>query len=257
MVRALIAGLIIGIIAPVIGTFLVVRRYSVMADTLAHVSLVGVAIGILSGFNPVITATLTSVIVALGIDSIRSSKKIFGESILALFLSASLAVASVLISFAHGFNANLFSYLFGSITTVSQTDLYFMAALGLIVLAIILLIYKELFLISFDEELAQANGINVKLFNRIMIILAAVTVSIAMRIVGVLLIGALMVIPVITAMQFGRGFKKTLILSVIFSVISVITGLFTSYYLDLASGGTIVIVALILFLISLFLNREK
>lgn len=256
MIRAFIAGTIIAIIAPMIGTFLVVRRYSLMADTLAHVSLVGVAIGLLTNGNPVLTATITSAIAALGIENLRSTKKIFGESVLALFLSGSLAIASVLISLAHGFNANLLSFLFGSITTITSTDLYFIGFLGIAVVFIIIILFRQLFLVSFDEELANANGINAKIFNRIIIVLAAIAVSLAMPIVGILLIGALMVIPVITAMQFGRSFKQTLLLSIVFSILSVISGLFVSFYWNLASGGTIVIIALILFVISLILNRK-
>lgn len=257
MIRAFMAGIIIAIVAPLIGCFLVVRRYSLMADTLAHVSLVGVAVGLLTKGNPVATATITSVIAALGIEKLRTSKKIFGESILALFLSGSLAVASVLISLANSFNSNLFSYLFGSITTVSPQDLYFIGGLGLVVLISIFLVYKELFLVSSDEELAQVNGVNPKVFNILLVILAAVTVSLSMNIVGILLVGALMVIPVITAMQWARSFQQTLFFAVGFSFVSVVSGLFVSYYLDLASGGTIVLVALALFLFSLFFQKKN
>ena len=257
MVRAFTAGLIIAVIAPLIGSFLVIRRYSLMADTLAHVSLVGVAIGLITGGNPIIVATATSVVAALGIEKLSTSRKIFGESVLALFLSGSLAIASVLISISRGFNASLFNYLFGSITTVSESDIIYIAVLGMIVLVTLFLIFKELFFVSFDEELARANGLNTRVFNIILIVLAALTVSVSMRIVGILLIAALMVIPVITAMQFGRSFKQTLILSVALSLVSVISGLFVSYYLDLASGGTIVVIALAMFLISLPLNRQK
>ena len=257
MVRAFMAGVIIAVIAPLVGIFLVIRRYSLMADTLAHVSLVGVAIGLLSGGDPIITATATSVISAVGIEKLRLNRKIFGESVLALFLSGSLAIASVLISTARGQNLNILSYLFGSITTVAAVELYYIASLGLVVLAIMCFIYKELFFVSFDEELAQASGMNTRVFNMILIILAALTVTLSMRIVGILLIGALMVIPVITAMQFGRSFKKTLLLAVAFSLISVISGLYISYYLDLASGGTIVVVALLLFILSLLANKNR
>lgn len=257
MQRAFAAGILISLIAPLIGCFLVIRRYSLMADTLAHVSLVGVAIGLLTGINPVITATGTAIIAAFGIEKLRASKKIFGESVLALYLSGSLAVASVLISMANGFNVNLFSYLFGSITTVSVADLWYIAVLGLLVLVTLMSVYKEMFFVSFDEELAIANGLNARAYNLALIILAAITVSLSMRIVGVLLIGALMVIPVVTAMQFGRSFKQTLIISVIFSFISVVSGLFVSYFFDLASGGTIVVIALALFLVSFLFNRER
>lgn len=256
MIRAFAAGIIISIIAPLIGTYLVVRRYARLADTLAHVSLAGVAVGIFTRTNPVIAAVIVSVLTAVGVEKLRRSKKIHGESALALFLWGGMAFAVVIISLARGFNVSLFSYLFGSITTVTPTDLYFVAGLGIVILLLILSFYKELFFVSFDEELAEVNGINAKRFNLILVILAAVTVALSMRIVGILLIGALMVIPVITAMQFSRSFRQTLGLSVAISLFSVISGLFASYYLDLSSGGTIVLIAIIIFLAGLIVKKK-
>jgi zinc transport system permease protein len=256
MVRAFAAGAIVGVIAPLIGTFLVIRRFSRLADTLAHVSLAGVAVGLLTKTDPVISAVIVSVFTALVVDRLRESKKIFGESALALFLWSGMAVAVVIISLARGFNVGLFSFLFGSIATVSTGDLYFIGILGVLVLIMVISFYKELFFVSSDEELAIVSGVNARVFNMILMILAAVTVSFSMRIVGILLIGALMVIPVITAMQFSRSFKQTLIYSVLISLVSVITGLFVSYYFDLASGGTIVLISLIIFLAGMFLKRD-
>ncbi|MEK7148523.1 MAG: metal ABC transporter permease [Patescibacteria group bacterium] len=256
MIRAFEAGIAIGIVAPLIGMFLVVRRYSLMADTLAHVSFAGVAIGLLLKINPIFSAIALSVVAAFGIESLRNSRRIYGESVLALFLSGSLAIAVIILSLAKGFNANLFSYLFGSISTVSTGDLLVIILLAVIVFFNVVFLYKELFFTSFDSELAEASGLPVRALNLMTVVLAAVAVAISIRIVGVLLIGALMVIPVISAMQYGRGFRFTLILSVIFSLVSVILGLFASYYLDLASGGAIVLVALIIFLLSLvFVKR--
>jgi zinc transport system permease protein len=256
MVRALEAGIAIGVIAPLIGMFLVVRRYSLLADTLAHTSLAGVAIGLLFRINPVLSAIVLSVIASLGIEQLRASRRVFSESVLALFLSGSLAVAVVILSLAKGFNAGLFGYLFGSISTVSQTDVWVIVALAVMVFLNVVLLYKELFFISFDEELAQASGLPVRRLNFTIVLLAAITVALSIRIVGVLLIGALMVIPVISAIQYGRGFRATLILSVIFSLLSVLVGLFASYYFNLASGGAIVLIALIIFLISLVVSKK-
>lgn len=257
MVRAFIAGMITAVVGPMIGMFLVVRRYSLMADTLAHVSLLGVAVGLLTKLYPLFTAMVVSVIAAIGMEKLRESKKVFGESVLALFLSGGLALAIVLISVANGFNANLFSYLFGSITTVSPSDIYMMVPMFVITAAAVLLFYKELFLISLDDELARVSGIRVSLLNYTLMALAALAVSLSMRIVGVLLISALMVIPVITAMQLGMSFKRTLALSIVISVLSVIAGLFASYYLSLASGGTIVVVMLIVFGVTAWATRKK
>ncbi len=256
MIRAFISGVIIAILAPIIGIFLVVRRYSLLADTLAHVSLVGVVGGVLLNINPVLGALVTSVCAALGMEKLRQAKKIFSDSLLALFLSGSLAIALILLGLSHGLNVNIFSYLFGSITTVSKTDVQIIGIFGVLVIATTLLLFKRFFIISYDEELAKANGLPVALLNFILIILAAITVSISMRVVGVLLVGALMVIPVLSATQFGKGFLKTTLIATLCSLMSVIAGLFLSFYLDLPSGATIVVVALILFGLSLFLNKK-
>lgn len=256
IIRSFEAGIIIAVIAPLIGIFLVLRRYSLIADTLSHVSLAGVAIGLLLGINPIITAILSSVLSSVFIERLRISKKVFGESALALFLSGSLALAIVLISLAHGFSVNLFNYLFGSIVTVKQSDIYIIGAIGTIVIALLLAFYKELVYISFDEEAAQVAGIPTKLMNVLLIALAALTVSLAIPIVGVLLISALIVIPVITSLQFRTSFKNSIIIAEIISIFSVISGIFSSFYLNLSTGGTIVLITIILF-IGIFVLKNR
>lgn len=251
MIRAFIAGTIIAILAPFIGIFLVVRRYSLMADTLSHVSLVGIAIGILTGINPIVGALIASVIAAIGIDRLRGAKQIFGESVLAVFLSGSLAIATVLLSIGGKYTANILSFLFGSITTVQTSDVLIISAVSVVVIALLLFFYRQLFAVSFDEELAEASGIQARLFSTLLVILAAMTVALSIRIVGVLLVGALMIIPVLSAIRFGRSFRQTIMLAILFSVLSVLLGLFISFYVGLPSGGTIVIVAIGIFLISL------
>jgi zinc transport system permease protein len=256
MVRGFEAGLIIAIIAPLIGIFLVLRRYSLIADTLAHVSLAGVAIGLLLKINPLITAIITSVISSIGIERLRVSKKIFGESALSIFLSGSLALAVILISFAHGFGVNLFSYLFGSITTVKQVDVYAIGILGILVIVAIIAFYKEFLYVTVDEEAAKVSGIPTKFINLLLIILSAFTVSLAIPIVGVLLISALIVVPVVTALQFKISFIKTILVAELISIVSVIVGIITSFYLNLSTGGTIVFIALIIFIFSLFYKKK-
>ncbi len=254
-VRALVAGVFVSLSAPLVGMFLVVRRYSLMADTLAHVSLVGVAAGIAAGFSPVIGAIVAALLAALGIEAIRTKQKGGGDSSMAIFLSGSLAIASVIISLSGGFNVNLLSYLFGSISTVGTADMWIIAAMSAIVVAAIAFNYRRLFAVAFDDELAQTDGINARLYGIAIVAIAAIVVSLAMRIVGVLLIGALMVIPVMTAMQFHRGFKATMAMSVVVSFVSAVSGILLSYYYDLASGGTIVVVSLVLFGLSLLVRR--
>jgi zinc transport system permease protein len=250
MVRAFIAGVITALIAPTIGIFLVTRRYSYMADTLAHVSLAGLAIGYLLGFQPILTALVASVAAALSIEGLRASRRLFGETALSLFLSGGLSVAAVLLSVGKTANLNLGSLLFGSITTVSKTDVITIAVLATFVIVIIVLLYKELFAVSFDEELAESSGFKVRLINNLLVILAAMTVSLALRTVGVLLVGALMIIPVVAALQWQRGFLQTLIFSIVISLFSVVTGIVISFYLGFASGGTIVLITIGLFIFS-------
>lgn len=257
ILRGIEVGLIIGAISPLIGIFLVLRRYSLIADTLSHVSLAGVAIGLFLNINPLITAIGTSVLSSFAIERLRLSKKVYGESALSIFLSGSLAVALIILSLAHGFSVDLFNYLFGSILTVKQSDVYIILGVGIVVLISVLLLYKELIYITFDEEAAKVGGIPTKLINNIFIILAALTVALAIPIVGILLISALIVIPVVAALQLKKSFWKTLVLAEVFSIISVFMGILASFYLNLPAGGAIVFTTLIIFVLTMFYQRIK
>lgn len=249
MQRALIAGVITALISPLVGMFLVVKRYSLIVDTLAHVSLLGIALGLLANLNPYLASTGFTVLASLAIEKIKSTSKLYQEAVLAMFLSGSLALSVIIISANSNFNVSIFSLLFGSITTVNQVDLVTILALSILVILTIVLCYKKFFLIAFDEELALASGTNTKLYNYILIALSALTISLSIRIVGVLLIGALMVIPVITAIQLRKSFFKTILIAVFISEISVVSGLIFSYYQDWSSGGTIVLASIICFLL--------
>jgi zinc transport system permease protein len=256
ILHGLSAGIIVAIIAPLIGIFLVLKRYSLIADTLSHVSLAGIAIGLLTGIPPVITGLGATVIASLGVERLRTSKKIYGESALALFLSGSLALAVVLLSLAHGFNANLFNYLFGSIVTVTAGDVYLIFGLAVLVIIVLSLFYRELLYVTFDEEAAQVSGIPTRRMNILLIVLAALVISLAIPIVGVLLIGALIVIPVISALQLRKNFFYTMLCAEIISIFSVVAGIFASFYFNLSAGGTIVLLMLaIFFIIYIFKNN--
>jgi zinc transport system permease protein len=257
IIRGLEAGIIVAIIAPLVGIFLVLRRYSLIADTLAHVSLAGIAIGLLFGINPVFTAIGTAVAASLGIEKLRTSKKIYGESALALFLSGSLAIAIIILSLARGLNANLFNYLFGSIVTVTAQNIVIISILAVIVIATLAFFFKELVYITFDEDAAKVAGIPVKTINTIFIILAALTVSLCIPIIGVLLIAALMIIPVVAALQLKLSFTKTIVAAEIFSLISVLAGIIVSFYFNLSTGGTIVLAALTIFFLVYILKSKK
>ena len=247
MQRALAAGLMIGIIAPIIGVFIVLRRLSLIADTLSHVALAGVAAGLLFRTYPVAGALVASLVGAVGIERLRGSGRLFGEAALAVFLSGGFAVAVVLISLARGFNTDLFSYLFGAITVVQPVDLEVIFSLGLVVLAAVGILHKELFAITFDEEAARVQGVPVETLNMMLTTLVALTVVLAMRIVGILLTSALLVIPTITALRVARNFRHTMWIAVFCSLFAVVAGMTVSFYLDIAAGGTIVLMALLLF----------
>ncbi len=254
MIRAIIAGVAIAVIAPLIGTFLVVRRFSLIGDTLSHVALSGVAIGLLLGIAPIITTLAITILAAIAIEIIRTKQNVSGEAVLAMFLPGGLALSVVLLSIAKGFNSNLFSFLFGSISTVGTTDLMLILGLAALTTFIIFIFYKQLFFVAFDEEGAKVSGVKVKFVNLLLIVLTAVTVSLAMRIVGILLIGALLVIPVITAQLIAKSFKQALFLSVLIALFSVLAGLILAYYLSLPAGGVIVLLALLVFLITSILK---
>lgn len=255
MILAFIAGIITAIIAPTMGVFLVMRRYSFMADTLAHVSLAGVAIGFLTGTQPILSAMAVSALTAIWVEELRRKKRALSESALSMFLSGGLALAAILLSASQGLNINLHSVLFGSIATVNRTDIWIILSLSIVVIFAIILFYKELTCIAFDEELAEIGGVHTRLINHIFVILTAITVTICMRIVGILLIGALIVIPVTTAMLFSRSFRGTLWSAIGLSLLSVIAGLFIAYYVGFSSGGTIVLLSMLFFFIATLKNK--
>jgi zinc transport system permease protein len=257
LIRALEAGLILAIIAPLIGMFLVVRGYSLLADALAHVSLLGVALALFFKIPVFFGALGVSLLAALGMERLRTSGRVFGEAIIALFLSSSLALSVVIISAAKGLNVNLLSYLFGSLTTVQSLDVWILAVLAIVIISFLFFFYRELFLFALDEDLARVSGVRVRIISTVFMILAAITVTAALQMVGVLLIGALMVVPVLAAMQLRFGFRSTLLLSVLFSVFSVLTGFALAYRFNLASGGAIVIVSVVLFAGSYIVGRLR
>lgn len=257
MQRALAAGGLLAVAAPAVGVFLVLRRLSPIADTLAHVALAGVGAGVLLGISPALGALVFTLVGALGVERLRSSGQLFGEAALALFLAGGLAVALILLSFARGFNADLLGYLFGAVTAVRPDDLAWIAALSLTVAGSVALFYKDLFVLTFDEEAARVQGVPVDTLNLLLAVLVAVTVVVGMRVVGVLLTSALLVIPALTAMRVARSFQATLALAVGFAVASVLVGLVGSFYLDLAPSGAVVLVSLMFFAAASWVPRWK
>ncbi len=256
MQRAFLAGIIIAILASISGSFIVLRRYSMMTETLAHSALVGVAVGLLVGASPLWMAVVISLLSAWTIEYLRSFYHLYSDAVLAIFLSGSLALAIVIVSLAGSFNSSLFSYLFGSILSVSYEDLTYMVVFGTIAMVLLIGFYKEFYFIAFDEEVAQTSGIPVRFFNFMLVTIVAIIIALSIRVVGTLLIGAMMVIPTVAALQYRLSFVRTVLIALIFALTSVLAGMTLSYYFSIPSGATIVLVILVIFIVSLVINRR-
>ncbi|MBA1432697.1 MAG: metal ABC transporter permease [Epsilonproteobacteria bacterium] len=256
MQRAFIAGIFIAILASLSGTFVVLRRYSLISETLAHSALVGVAVGLVAGYNPLWVAVAVAIISAWLIEYLRSSFALYSDAILAILLSGSLALAVIIVSLGGAFNNSLFSYLFGSILSVGDSDVMTIVIFGSLSLLFLLLFSKELYFIAYDEEVAKTSGIKVKFLNFLLVTVVAIIIALSIRVVGSLLIGALMVIPTVAALQYRFGFKGTMLLSLLFALFSVVFGMNLSYYFSLPSGATIVLCVIAIFIISLIINKK-
>ena len=255
MRNAFMAGVVVSVLCPIIGLFIVLRRNSMIGDTLSHSSFAGVAIGLVFGVNPIISAFLFTTIFAVIIEFLRGYYKKYAELVMSIVLTLSLGIAIILISTGKA-NANVNSYLFGSILTVSKSDLLIIATAGIICLLILRVIYNKLIYITFDEEGAKTAGINVKFINYLFTILVGATISLSIRIMGILVISSIIVVPVATSMQLKKNFNKTLTLSVLFGLIDILLGLFLSYHFDSAPGGTIALTSVIVLVITLILKRN-
>jgi zinc transport system permease protein len=244
------AGVVVGILAPTVGFFLVQREMSLIGDGIGHVAFAGVAAGYLIGISPVWTALAAALIGAAGIEWLRARRRTAGDQALAIVFYTGIAGGVVLVSAAGALNANLFAYLFGSILTVSRSDLVVIAALALAALVLIAVFLRGLFAVSLDEEGARVAGLPVPLLNGIVAMLAALTIGVSMRIVGILLIAALMVLPVVAAQHLGWSLRSTMGIGIVAGLASVLAGLTISYYANLPPGGTIVLTATGLYLAS-------
>jgi zinc transport system permease protein len=237
------AGAVVGLVAPVVGFFLVQRQMSLIGDGIGHVAFAGVAAGYLLGISPVWTALAAAIVGAIVIEWLRAYRKTAGDQALALVFYTGIAGGVVLISAAGALNANLFTYLFGSILTVTRRDLLTIALLGLAALVLVAVLLRPLLAVSIDEEGARVAGLPVPLLNGVVSLLAALTIGISMRIVGILLIAALMVLPVVAAQRVAWSLRSTMALSIAIGLGSVLAGLSVSYYANLPPGGTIVLTA--------------
>ncbi|MFC5750068.1 metal ABC transporter permease [Actinomadura rugatobispora] len=246
---ALVMAVLIGLTAPAVGTFIVQRRLSLLGDGIGHIALTGIGLGLLTGTSPVMGALVVSVLGAVAIEVLRERSRSGADVALALLFYGGLA-GGVILTNAEGGGANLQSYLFGSISSVSVSDLYVVAALAVAVLAIVALFGRELFLLCQDEEVARASGLPTRFLSILIAATAAVTVVIAMRAIGLLLVSALMIVPVAAAQQLTRGFRATMLLAMAVGVLSAVSGLAGSFQYDLPPGPSIVLLALAVFMVA-------
>jgi zinc transport system permease protein len=228
-----------------------------LADTLAHISLLGIASGIIMGINPTISTIVIVLLLAWLIEYLRSDLKIYSDSLLALFLSGALSISIILISLSDNFNTSLLSYLFGSILAVKSFDLVIISVTGLIIISTMFFYLYEFIYLTLDEDVAKVSGVPVRYLNYIFLTLVSLLIAFSIHIIGSLLIGALIIIPVVTALQYKKGFLKTLSLATFFSVSAIMLGLTFSFYFSIPSGASIVLNALIIFIISIFLNKSR
>lgn len=254
MQRAFVAGLLISMLTPMLGSFIVARKASLLSDTFAHTALAGVGLGLLFNFNPILGAAGVAVIASLGIERIIDKSKLSNDAIQAIFLSGGLALAVLLTHLQDSATIGFKAYLFGSLLTVTWTEVLFLM-IALIGMSFVLYkSYWPLLLIAVNEPLAKAKGINSNFYKTLLSLLTALIVSLSLKIVGALLVGALIVLPVLTAAQFAKSFKQTFLMSIICSTFFVFLGLLISYFLDVPSGSAIVLLAIGCFICTLFVK---
>ncbi|WP_353048777.1 metal ABC transporter permease [Exiguobacterium sp. H66] len=260
---ALVAAVLIGFTAPLIGSFVVVRRMSLIADALSHVTLAGIALSLLisgmvaslSGLNPLYLGIVTAVIAALTIDWLRAKYKHFQELAIPIIMATGMGLGAIFISLANGFSMDLVSFLFGTVSAVTLTDVYTILIVTGIVILFVIAFYKELLFLSFDEEQARVSGIRLRLVHILFMIVVALVIAISMRVVGILLVSSLITLPVAAALRFAKSFKTTILFAILFGEVATVAGLILAYQFDLAPGGMIVMLAVAELIIVMLVER--
>ena len=263
MQYALVTGLLIGILAPLIGSFVVIRRLSLIADTLSHFSLAGLAIGVyfinILGLvflrDPLYLGMLFAVIGSLIIEVLRSYYKNYKEISMPIVISLGTALSALFFSLSGGFTTSVYNYLFGSILTVGRSFTFLIIIVFIIIVSLTLYFYKQMVIISFDESYARLLGIKVNRFQFFTTIILALVVSLSIETVGVLLVSSLMIIPVAAAMKIGKSFKNTLFIAILFSEVSVLLGLWLSFVFRIPSGATIVLFNIVILLLVVIFKK--
>lgn len=261
--NAFLSGMIIGVIAPLLGVFIVVRRLSLIADALSHVTLAGIAgslylsqtFSALALLNPIYLGIVASVTGSLFIERLRRVYKHYEELAIPIIMSGGIGISAIFISLAQGFSADLMSYLFGSVSAVARSDLFVVIVIAVVVIVFLRIFYKELFVLSFDEEYSRASGLPSKAVHIAFMLVTALVIAASMRIVGILLVSSLMTLPVAAAMRVATSFKQTIIYAIIFGEMAVMIGLVSAFFLDLAPGGTIVVTAILILLLVIWLKK--
>lgn len=258
MIRAFLAGIFIAGIAPMLGVFLVIRRQSLMADTLSHVSLAGVALGFFLNLNPTGTTLLVVVIAAIIMEYLQNMYSSYSEISIAILMAAGLAIALVLMKLAPGSSAvSIQSYLFGSIITVTWPQVGFLGALFILVSILFILFKRPMYVLTFDEDIAAVDGLPVRLMSMIFNVVTGVAIAVMIPIAGALLISAIMIVPAATGMRAGKSFNAVILISVIIGLVGIISGLTGSFYLDIPPGATITLCFIGLFLLMNVFRRVK
>lgn len=257
IIKALLAGFFIGIPCAILGVFLLLKNMSLIGDGLAHVSFATVAIALLFSTEPLIISIPLVILASLLILKLEEKAKIGGDAAIGMVSATAIAVGVIITSLNKGFNVDLFSFLFGSILMINISELIISVIASISVVIVIMIYYKELFSATFDEEYAKATGIDVNKLNIILSILTSVTIVVGIRIVGTLLISSLIIFPAVTALNFKKGFKLTIMIAVAISIIAIILGIIISFFTNLPTGATIVVVNGVLYLISLLLNKIR
>ncbi len=257
MQRALIAAVLVGLVCSVIGTYVVLKRLAFIGAGISHSAFGGVGLGYLLGVSPIGVAIPFSLAVAMAIGWVSRRGKVSEDTAIGIFFAGTMALGVLFIGLKEGYNVDLFGYLFGSILSVSSTDIWIILGLGLGVIAVVLLLFKEFFFMSFDEEMAAVSGLPVERLYFLLLGLIALTVIVSIKIVGIIMVEALLVIPAAAAFQLTRNFVRMMLLSVFFGVVSGVAGLFISYHFDLASGATIVLTAGAIFLLCFALSPKR
>jgi zinc transport system permease protein len=255
ILRALITGSFIALVCSLLGVLLVLRRFSLIGDGLAHVTFGSVAIGLLLKQHPVYISIPIVMLSSLGILKLTEKARLYGDAAIGIISSLGIAGGILIASIAGGFNVDLFSYLFGNILAISKAEVLASIALSIVVLVIILLFYNEHFSTTFDEEFAKVSGINTKKINSMLVLLTGITVVLAMKVVGIMLTSALLILPAVTALQIAKSFKNAMVISSIVAIASVSIGIYFSLMLNLPTGATIVMINLLAF-ITAFLFRN-